>query len=132
MPGRGSWEVRGPFCGSRSLARLEVPERKGRAMRGGPRFTKREGTREKPEQMPLAKRRPRPESQRGRFPPPALGARTTGVKLITFPLLVTPPPTVPSTGAQIKCQHSLSPWPFLRTLAQGNRISSRDAKGKGC
>lgn len=72
-----------------------------------------------------------PESQRRRFPPPALGARTTGVKLITFPLLVTPP-TVPSTGAQIKCQHSLSPWPFLRTLAQGNRISSRDAKGKGC
>lgn len=49
-----------------------------------------------------------------------------------FPSACHPPPTVPSTGAQIKCQHSLSPWPFLRTLAQGNRISSRDAKGKGC
>lgn len=131
MPGRGSWEVRGPFCGSRSLARLEVPERKGRAMRGGPRFTKREGTREKPEQMPLAKRRPRPESQRRRFLLPPSG-RGPQVSSLSLSLCLSPPPTVPSTGAQIKCQHSLSPWPFLRTLAQGNRISSRDAKGKGC
>lgn len=131
MPGRGSWEVRGPFCGSRSLARLEVPERKGRAMRGGPRFTKREGTREKPEQMPLAKRRPGPESQRRRFLLPPSG-RGPQVSSLSLSLCLSPPPTVPSTGAQIKCQHLLSPWPFLRTLAQGNRISSRDAKGKGC
>lgn len=132
MPGRGSWEVRGPFCGSRSLARLEVPERKGRAMRGGPRFMKREGTREKPEQMPLAKRRPRARVSG----PPVSSSRPRGAdhrcQAYHFPSACHPPPTVPSTGAQIKCQHSLSPWPFLRTLAQGNRISSRDAKGKGC
>lgn len=70
-------------------------------MRGGPRFTKREGTREKPEQMPLAKRRPWPRVSAPWFPPPALGARTTGVKLITFPLLVTPPPLYPPLGPRL-------------------------------
>lgn len=63
------------------------------------------------------------------LPPSGRGPQVSSLSLS---LCLSPPPTVPSTGAQIKCQHSLSPWPFLRTLAQGNRISSRDAKGKGC